>query len=74
MTFPFAQHDLADYLGLSTVQVNRSLMQLRGQGLVRLAYRELELLDPLALQEFAEFDPSYLHLGTAERGSNPAVG
>lgn len=72
MTFPFAQHDLADCLGLSTVQINRSLMQLREQGLLHLEYRELELLDPLALQEFAEFEPDYLHLGTTDQAPSPA--
>lgn len=60
--FPLTQSDLAECLGLTSVHVNRTLQELRKRGLIRLENREAELLDPPALQELAEFDPSYLYL------------
>lgn len=60
--FPVTQEDLADSMGRSIVHVNRSLQSLRRQGLIQWQGGEVKILDWPALQELAEFDPTYLHL------------
>ena len=60
--FPLIQADLADALGQTPVHVNRSLKELRGTGLISLSKRQLTVHDRAGLDEFAEFDPTYLHL------------
>ena len=59
------QLDLADALGQSGVHVNRSLQELRGQGLITLKSRRLTIHDPKGLAEIAHFDPIYLHFTQA---------
>lgn len=59
---PLTQTELGDALGLSTVHVNRTLMQLRGMGLVSWSGTRLAVLDWERLKQVADFDPSYLHL------------
>jgi CRP-like cAMP-binding protein len=63
--FPVTQSALADALGLSTVHVNRSIMDLRGQELIRLEKPTLTILNWEALTKCAEFDPLYLHMKTS---------
>lgn len=60
--FPVTQGDLADATGLSKVHVNRTLQELRQEGLIRLANRQLAILDPERLKHVAVFDANYLHL------------
>ncbi|TPE51644.1 Crp/Fnr family transcriptional regulator [Amaricoccus solimangrovi] len=60
--FPVTQSDLADATGLSKVHVNRTLQELRQEGLIRLANRQLTILDLDRLKRLAVFDPNYLHL------------
>jgi CRP-like cAMP-binding protein len=60
--FPLTQTVLGDALGLSTVHVNRSLMELRGHGLITLQKQKLTILKWQELQDYAEFDPLYLHM------------
>lgn len=60
---PLTQVDLADTTGLSTVHVNRSLRELRRQGLIELQGGRLTLLDVPRLRALAEFKANYLHLG-----------
>jgi CRP-like cAMP-binding protein len=60
--FPLSQVELADVLGLSQVHVNRSLQQLRAEGLVAWRGPRVEILDWDGLVETAEFDPLYLQL------------
>jgi CRP-like cAMP-binding protein len=60
--FPITQTVIADALGLSTVHVNRSLMELRGKGLIKLEKQVLTILNWDGLQEEGGFDPLYLHL------------
>jgi CRP-like cAMP-binding protein len=60
--FPITQSVIGDALGLSTVHVNRSLMELRGRGLIRLEKHTLTILKWEELQEEGGFDPLYLHL------------
>ncbi|KQP93720.1 cyclic nucleotide-binding protein [Methylobacterium sp. Leaf117] len=62
--FPVTQLDLADTVGLSNVHVNRSLQELRRQGVIELKGRTLRILDRQRLKSIAEFDAKYLHLGT----------
>ncbi|MCJ2044374.1 Crp/Fnr family transcriptional regulator [Methylobacterium sp. J-078] len=62
--FPVTQLDLADTVGLSNVHVNRSLQELRRQGVIELRGRTLKILDHHRLKSIAEFNAKYLHLGT----------
>jgi CRP-like cAMP-binding protein len=59
--FPLTQEQLADTVGISTVHVNRSLMDLRSAGLISLKDRTLTIIDRQGLESFAMFDPAYLH-------------
>ena len=49
-------------LGLTAVHVNRTLQEIRRQGLVELADKRLRILDFEALKRAGEFDPAYLFL------------
>lgn len=60
---PLTQNVIADAIGLSSVQVNKSLMRLKCMGLIQLRYRKLEIFDFIGLCEIAIFDPIYLHIG-----------
>ena len=60
--FPVTQTVMGDALGLSTVHVNRSIMELRELGLITLEKQTLTILNWKMLQAYAEFDPVYLHL------------
>jgi CRP-like cAMP-binding protein len=59
---PITQAELGDAVGLSTVHVNRSLMQLRGDGLITLERGRCTINDIARLEEAGTFDPTYLHL------------
>jgi CRP-like cAMP-binding protein len=65
--FPITQDELADTLGISAVHVNRTLQQLRAEGLITLENKRLTVLDEARLTAFAEFDPNYLHLNKRTR-------
>lgn len=58
--FPFTQGDLAEMLGLSAVHINRTLQDLRRNGLIALSGRRLSILDLRALAEAGIFDAAYL--------------
>ena len=60
--FPITQSELGDALGLSNVHVNRSIQELRANGLVQLKDSKLKVLDWEGLQRDGEFDAGYLHL------------
>jgi CRP-like cAMP-binding protein len=62
-SFPLTQQEIGDATGLSVVHVNRTLQQLRGDGLIELKGRKLTILDYDGIAEAGQFDPSYLHLG-----------
>lgn len=57
---PLLQDHLADLTGLSKVHVNRSLRQLRLDGVVRWKGRSLTILDLAALNQLAEIAPREL--------------
>jgi CRP-like cAMP-binding protein len=59
---PITQAEFGDALGLSTVHVNRTLQDLRGEGLITLHAGSVAVLDWDRLREAGEFDPIYLHL------------
>jgi len=60
--FPLTQAEFGDALGLSTVHVNRTLQDLRGDGLITLRNGSVTVLDWDRLREAGEFDSTYLHL------------
>jgi CRP-like cAMP-binding protein len=63
--FPLTQAELGEYLGLTSVHVNRTLQELRRRNLIHLENRRLTILDAPALRTVAEFDPAYLYLERA---------
>jgi CRP-like cAMP-binding protein len=67
---PLTQVELADTLALSTVHINRTLQELRRQGLVSLSGGMLEIHDMGALQSVGMFAADYLQPGRErpERG------
>lgn len=60
--FPLTQQQFGAALGLTAVHVNRTLQEIRRQGLVELADKRLRILDFEALKRAGEFDPAYLFL------------
>lgn len=64
---PLTQAGLADAMGLSVVHVNRTLQELRATKLIILKGRTLTIPDLAALQDAAQFNPSYLHLNAEGR-------
>jgi CRP-like cAMP-binding protein len=57
---PVTQTDIGDAMGLSVVHVNRTLQQLRADGLISLQSNVVVVLNWRRLQEAGEFDPTYL--------------
>lgn len=60
--FPLTQREMSECLGLTVVHVNRTLQELRRNGLVETENRNVTILDKRGLESVAEFDPGYLHL------------
>jgi CRP-like cAMP-binding protein len=60
--FPLTQNDLAEATGLTAVHVNRTLQELRRNGLIELDRRQLQILDLQQMIEVSMFNPNYLHL------------
>lgn len=60
--FPLTQNDLADATGLTSVHVNRTLQELRRDGLVELERKQLQILDLKRMMDVSMFNPNYLHL------------
>lgn len=67
--FPLTQADLADASGLTAVHVNRTLQQLRAEGLITLGGRVLTIPSFARLAEAAQFTADYLHIGTGDRSA-----
>ena len=59
--FPVTQHNLADANGLSLVHVNRTLQEMRRDGLIEIADRHLRIVDFARLNQIAMFNSNYLH-------------
>ena len=60
--FPITQTDIADATGLTAVHVNRTLQELRRDGLIILERKRLQIPDLRKLMDAAMFNPNYLHL------------
>ena len=67
--FPITQNEIGDALGLSTVHVNRSLQELRANGLMELRRSILTIQDWEGFKAAGEFDPTYLHLAPVENAA-----
>jgi CRP-like cAMP-binding protein len=63
-TLPMTQNELAQTTGLSTVHVNRVLQDLRAANLITFKASRLTILNWNGLVKVADFDATYLHLGT----------
>jgi CRP-like cAMP-binding protein len=63
---PITQTEVGDALGLSTVHVNRTLQELREEGLLTWEAGAVTVLDWDRLKAAGEFDPTYLHLERPE--------
>lgn len=64
--FPLTQQDIAEVTGLTSVHVNRTLQQLRRDGLIALHGRKLVMNDRRRLGQVALFKPAYLHFATQQ--------
>lgn len=71
---PLTQLDMSDAVGLSAVHVNRTLQELRREGLIELKGRHLHIPDVEALEAFSGFNPNYLHLHPKRRSNSPQAG
>ncbi|KQT52476.1 MULTISPECIES: Crp/Fnr family transcriptional regulator [unclassified Aureimonas] len=67
-SLPLTQADLADTMGMTVVHANRMLMSLREKDLIAIDGRQVTVIDVRRLEEFAGFNPNYLHL---QAGSTP---
>lgn len=60
---PVTQADLSDAFGLSVVHVNRTLQELRSDGLITYSGRSMTINALEELRRIAHYDPEYLHAG-----------
>lgn len=58
---PITQNHLAEANGLSLVHLNRTLQEMRREGLIELADRQLRINDLDRLKQVAMFNSNYLH-------------
>jgi CRP-like cAMP-binding protein len=65
--FPLTQNDIAETTGLTSVHVNRTIQELRREGLIVLERHRLTIPDMLALQGAGLFNPDYLHIRRLNR-------
>ena len=63
---PLTQEDLGQATGLSLVHVNRTLQDLRAQGLISFGQGRLTIHDWNRLVEVGDFRSDFLHLPQAE--------
>jgi len=59
---PLTQAELAECLGMTSIHTNRTLRELREQGLVEFRGGRVAIRDLAGLERLAEFDPAYLYL------------
>jgi CRP-like cAMP-binding protein len=71
MPWPITQDELADATGLSPLHVNRTLKQMREEGLIEFNRRTLKVSNPEQVREVASFNPNYLHLKRTEEKDGP---
>ncbi len=58
---PITQNHLAEANGLSLVHLNRTLQEMRREGLIELADRQLRIIDLGRLKQVSMFNSNYLH-------------
>lgn len=63
---PLTQEHLGDMLGLTPVHVNRTMQQLRSDGLLASTTRRIAICDVAALRRAGEFQPHYLRTQGAQ--------
>jgi CRP-like cAMP-binding protein len=66
-SLPLTQAQMGDVLGISAVHLNRTLQELRREGLISWQGHAVTIKDWQRLQSLAEFDPAYLSLERAPR-------
>jgi len=59
---PMNQSELAECVGMTPVHVNRTLRQLREEGIATFERGRVDILDLDQLHKLAQFDPSFLYL------------
>jgi CRP-like cAMP-binding protein len=64
---PLTQNDLADAAGVTSVHLNRTMQEMRREGLVELKSKRLHILDFDRLADVAMFNPAYLRPGRQMR-------
>ena len=62
LDLPMTQEHLGDTLGLTPIHVNRTMQQLRADGLIVVANRSFTIPDAGRLRQVGCFDPAYLHV------------
>lgn len=67
--FPLTQQQVADALGLTPVHVNRTMRQLRAEGLVVIKDKVATLPNVTGLRRLCGFDPGYLHVGPPRKSN-----
>ena len=65
---PVTQEILADALGLSIVHVNRTLQQIRRDGMLEFRYGQVTILDLAMMEAVADWAPTQLHKATLRSG------
>lgn len=65
--FPLTQNEIAETTGLTSVHVNRTIQELRRDGLLILERHRLTIPDMFALESAGLFNPDYLHLKRLKR-------
>jgi DNA-binding IclR family transcriptional regulator len=63
---PISQEQLADAVALTPVHVNRTLMTLEQEGLIKRRKRLIWITDWRKLSQSADFHPRYLHLNAQQ--------
>jgi CRP-like cAMP-binding protein len=61
-SLPLTQAQMGDVLGISSVHMNRTLQELRREGLISWQGQAVTIKDWQHLKSLAEFDPAYLSL------------
>jgi len=74
--FPASQQELADSSGITNVHANRTLQNLRRQGVIAFDGKTLTVANIAALKRIGLFNPAYLHLerSGALRATPPVAG
>jgi len=61
---PVPQQEIADYLGLTSVHVSRTLHKMHDDGLIAIEDSLITICQPDTLAELAEFDRQQVHVST----------